>query len=140
MVRQEPDHPTLGIALLSPLTLHALVLMPIGMLAGDPSEAFDAWVVVSIWVTGVAHLVFAGTCASRVSRLATGQPARSLRSVIEITVLTSCVPFVLLLIPPGLVALTAKALLRPLRAIDKMVERERCELTRAALPRAILRP
>jgi hypothetical protein len=132
--------PTLGIALLSPLTLHALVWVPLGMFAHD-LMAFDYWAIMSIWITGVTHLVFAAACARRVSRLAAGQPARTLRSVIVITVVTSCVPFVLLLaIPPILVAFTAMLLLPLLRAIDRLVERERDELSAAALPRAIVRP
>ncbi|MGH9884975.1 MAG: hypothetical protein ACREBE_05585 [bacterium] len=132
--------PTLGIALLSPLTLHALVWVPLGMLIRD-LMLFDYWAIMSIWITGVAHLVFAVACARRVARLAAGQPARTLGSVIAITVVTSCVPFVLLLaIPPILVAFTAMLLLPLLRAIDRLVERERDELAVAALPRAIALP
>ncbi|HSS01242.1 MAG TPA: hypothetical protein VLM79_29490 [Kofleriaceae bacterium] len=132
--------PTLGIALLSPLTLHALVWVPLGMLSREVM-LFDYWAIMSIWITGVAHLVFAAACARRVSRLAAGESARSLGSVIAITVVVSSVPFVLLLaIPPILVAFTAMLLLPLLRAIDRLVERERKELAIAPLPHAIARP
>ena len=132
--------PTLGIALLSPLTLHALAWVPLGLLTRD-LMLFDYWAIMSIWITGVAHLVFAVACARRVARLAADQEARSLGSVIAITVVTSCVPFVLLLaIPPILVAFTAMLLLPLLRAIDRVVERERNELAMSPLPRAIVRP
>jgi hypothetical protein len=133
--------PTWGIALLSPLTLHALVVLPFGMVGGAVWEGFDGWVTLSLLITGIAHLVFAGTCANRVVAVAAGRPARSPRSVVAITVLTSCVPFVLLLgIPPALVAITALPLVQLLPMLDRLVERERRELARAALPGAIVRP
>jgi hypothetical protein len=133
--------PTFGIALLSPLTLHALLVLPFGTYGGAVWEGFDGWVSLSLFITGVAHLVFAGACANRVVAVAAGRPARSPRSVVGITVITSCLPFVLLLgIPPALVALTALPLVRLLPALDRLVERERRELTRAALPRAIVGP
>src|SRR5262245_31605569 len=113
--------PTIGIALLLPITLH----MPVALLIGG-SDGFDAWVIASIVITGAAHAVFAGTSARRAYQLVAGKPAISPRAIVVATVLTSCVPFAVLCgIPPALVAITALPFVLMLRAMDGIVARER---------------
>jgi hypothetical protein len=130
--------PTLGIALLLPITLH----MPVGLLLAD-SVGFDSWVVTSVWVTSLTHCVFAGACTLRVHELVTGRPARSPRSIYAATVTTSCIPFILAFaIPPVIVAITALPFLPLLRVMETLVARERREIADAPhpLPHAIVRP
>jgi hypothetical protein len=127
--------PMVAIALLAPLTLH----LPVVLALAD-RETFDMWVMLSLCITGLAHVVFAFTSARRGYHLATGKPAWSPLKVYAATVITSCVPFVLLYaIPPVLVAITALPLLPVLYAMERIVTRERAELAGAphALPRAI---
>jgi hypothetical protein len=129
--------PTIGIATLGPITLHAAVVLPLG-----GSFAFDVWVYWSLVVTGIAHFVFAATSAARAYELVAGKPARSPRSVVSATVFASCVPFALLLaIPPILVALTALPFIPLLRGMETIVARERREIAAAVhpLPRATVR-
>lgn len=129
--------PALGIALLLPITLH----MPVVLLVGD-AQMFDTWVVASIWITGLAHAVFAATCALRAYQLTAGRRAWTPRSIYVATLITSCVPFIVLYaIPPAIVALTALPFVPLLRAMETLVVREREEIARALhpLPRAILR-
>jgi hypothetical protein len=127
--------PVLGIALLLPLTIH----MPIALVLGD-REGFGRWVGMSLWITGLAHVVFALASALRGYQLAAGRPAWSARRIFLLTVLTSCVPFIVLIgIPPVLVALTALPIVPLLRAMEGIIARERAEIAAAPqlLPRAI---
>jgi hypothetical protein len=126
--------PTAGIALLLPITLH----LPVVVAVADAS-AFDFWVTASLCVTGLAHIVFAGLCVLRARQLIAGRPAVTPRAIYVATLLTSCVPFVLLwAIPPLLVAVTALPFLPMLRAMQRLVDRERAEIdTARQLPRAI---
>jgi hypothetical protein len=127
--------PAAGIALLLPITLH----LPVVLALGD-REAFDIWVEVSMWVTGLTHVVFAVTSARRAHQLVAGKPAWSPRKIYTVTVVTSCLPFVVLYaIPPALVAITALPFIPLLRAMERIVTREREELADAphVLPRAI---
>jgi hypothetical protein len=127
--------PAVGIALLLPITLH----MPVILVICD-SAAFDVWVVASMWITGLAHAVFAITSALRGKQLVAGEATWSPRKIYIATVVTSCVPFaVLYAIPPVIVAITALPFVPLLRAMKWIVVRERRELANAqhALPRAI---
>jgi hypothetical protein len=129
--------PTAGIALLLPITLH----MPLVLLIAD-APAFDVWVMASLWITGLAHLVFATLSALRARQLVAGKPALTPRKIYVVTVITSCVPFVVLYaIPPALVALTALPFVPMLHAMERVVGRDRAELEAVAgnLPRAIAR-
>jgi hypothetical protein len=126
---------TAGIALLLPISLH----MPFALLTTD-REGFNAWVVMSMAITGLAHVVFAITSVLRAFQLATGKRAWSPRRIYVATVLTSCVPFIVLLaIPPMLVALTALPCVPLLYAMERIVTRERAEIARLPqpLPRAV---
>jgi hypothetical protein len=147
--------PAAGIALLLPLTLHLLPMVALG--AG--LYPFDVWAMGSLWITGLAHLVFAGLCALRVHELAAGKRAISPSAIYLATVLTSCVPVVfladgrvrfvtdmvldvgfeaLLVIPPILVAFTALPSLWLLRRMQRLAERERTEIAAAQqLPLAV---
>jgi hypothetical protein len=129
--------PTVGMALLLPLTLH----MPVVLVFGD-SSAFDTWVITSMWITGLAHVVFAIMSALRAYELVIGERTWSPVSIYLATVITSCVPFVVLYaIPPAIVAITGLPFIPMLRAMGRIVERERAELaaTPHGLPRAIVR-
>lgn len=127
--------PTAGIALLLPITLH----LPVVLLVGGAS-AFDFWVIASLWITGLAHAVFAGLCVLRARQLVAGRPAVTPRTIYIATLVTACVPFVLLwAIPPVLVAITALPFVPMLHAMQRLVERERAEIAAVPgrLPRAI---
>jgi hypothetical protein len=127
--------PTAGIALLAPITLH----MPIALLITD-SRGFDQWVEASLWVTALAHIAFAATSVRRAHQLVTGRPAMSPTRIYVITVLVSCVPFIVLWgIPPVLVGLTAAPLMPLLLRMERIVDRERTEIAAItrSLPRAI---
>jgi hypothetical protein len=127
--------PVFGIALLLPLTLH----MPFALVLTD-AEGFAIWVGLSLWITGLAHLVFAFTSAMRGYQLVMGRPAYSPRRIVVVTLITSCVPFIVLIgIPPLLVVTTALPLVPLLRAMEHVVARERAEVAAAphVLPRAV---
>lgn len=127
--------PTAGIALLLPITLH----LPIALMITD-AHGFEFWVEASLWITGLAHIVFAVLAVRRARQLVAGVPAVTPWQIYVATLLTSCVPFVVLwAVPPMLVAITAAPFLPLLGGMQRLVERERAELealTRA-LPRAI---
>jgi len=130
--------PIAGIALIGPLTLH----MPFALLLGSGTRTFDDWVIVSAGITGPAHLAFAAMSMQRASRLARGKPAWRPGSIYAITLIVSCVPFIVLFaIPPILVALTGLPFLPILSVMESIAARERDELAQAShdLPFAIAR-
>jgi hypothetical protein len=149
--------PTAGIALLLPVTLQ----LPVVALLAD-LDFFDIWAMGSLWITGLAHVVFAGLCAARARELAAGKRAVSPYAIYFATVLTACVPVVfladarvvfvadmdlyvgseaLLVIPPILVAFTALPFLRLQRWMQRLAERERTEIAAAQqLPLALALP
>lgn len=126
--------PTAGIALLLPITLHLPVVVAIA-----DAATFDSWVTASLWITSLAHIVFAGLCVLRARQLVAGRVALTPRAIYVATLLTSCVPFVLLwAIPPLLVAVTALPFVPMLHAMQRLVDRERAEIGAVPeLPRAI---
>jgi hypothetical protein len=129
--------PTAGIALLLPITLH----LPVVVAVAD-AGAFDFWVTASLWISGSAHVVFAALCLLRARQLIAGRLAITPRAIYVATLLTSCVPFVLLwAIPPLLVAVTALPFVPMLHAMQRLVDRERAEIRAVPeLPRAIAVP
>jgi hypothetical protein len=149
--------PTAGVALLLPVTLH----LPVVALLAD-LEFFDVWAMGSLWITGLAHVVFAGLCALRAGELAAGKRAVPPYAIYFATVLTACVPVVflvdarvafvadmdlyvgseaLLVIPPILVAFTALPFLRLQRWMQRLAERERTEIAAVQqLPLALVMP
>jgi hypothetical protein len=148
--------PSVGIALLLPITLHLAVVPWL------TRYDFDLWALASLWLTWHAHLVFAGLAALRARRLAAGQPALALRAIYAATVLASCLPVVfatpsridfvsvmmhwvshaqLAVVPPLIVAVTALPCLLVLRAMRRQADRERTEIATAwKLPRAVAVP
>jgi len=127
--------PAVGIALLLPLTLH----MPFALLVSG-TRGFDDWVLMSAVITGLAHIVFALMTARRGYQLVVGKPAWTPRRIVVTTMLVSCVPFVLLLmIPPLLVLITGLVCVPLLRAMERIIARERIETETAPhqLPQAI---
>lgn len=130
--------PIAGIALIGPLTLH----MPFALLLGSGTHTFDEWVIMSAGATGPAHLAFVAMSMQRASRLVHGKPARRPGSIYTITIIVSCVPFIVLFaIPPLLVAFTGLPFLPILDLMERIAERERDELAEAPhdLPFAIAR-
>jgi hypothetical protein len=130
--------PVAGIALLLPITLH----MPVALIIGG-SDGFRTWVSLSAWIAGPAHLVFAATSVLRTHQLVAGVRAWSPYRVYATTVITSCVPYVLLVgIPPALVAITGVLFLPLLEKLEGIVDRERDELAGLPgyLPRATVLP
>ena len=127
--------PSVGIALMLPLTLH----LPIALAKGVGTEGFDEWVKLSIWISGATHVVLAILVAVRGSQLVTGKlPPLSISTIYLITVLVSCVPFVLFVLPPIIVMVTGLAFIPLLRYQATLVARERAELgVEAATPQAI---
>jgi hypothetical protein len=143
--------PTVGIALLLPITLH----LPIVTLL--TSYNFDLWARINLWLTWHAHLVFACLAALRAYRLAAGRPAITPRAIYAATVLASCLPVVFLaprqvagwildqvphlhlaVIPPVIVAVTTLLCVPALRAMQRLADRERAEIAAARkLPHAI---
>jgi hypothetical protein len=129
--------PAMGIALLLPITLH----LPVVLLLSD-AAAFDTWVVASMWITALPHAVFAFACAVRAYQLVADRTAWSPNGVYVMTLVTSCVPFVVLYaVPPALVAVTALPFIPMMRAMERIVVRERAEAAAAPqlLPRAVVR-
>ncbi|HLL22252.1 MAG TPA: hypothetical protein VK427_08975 [Kofleriaceae bacterium] len=121
--------PSVGIALLGPLTLH----LPFAL--GDV-RALDDWARVCALFAGPAHLVFTMLVGARAQQLVRRADAISLRRIYWTTVAVSCVPFgLMLLIPPFVVMLTAAPMLLILDQIERMIARE---ATSADLPRAIV--
>jgi hypothetical protein len=145
--------PTVGIALLLPITLHLPIVTQL------TGYDFDLWARANLWLTWHAHLVFACLAALRAYRLATGRPASAPRTIYAATVLASCLPVVFLaprkvhlvswmvnrvphlhlaVIPPVIVAVTALLCVPALRAMQRLADRERAEIAAAQrLPRAI---
>jgi hypothetical protein len=131
--------PAGALALLLPITLHLLVALALGSAGTD----FDGWVLASTFITGLAHLLFAGLCMLRAHQLLRREPAISPLRIFRAVVLTSCAPFaVLFAIPPLLVALTGLPLLPLLHAMAPRIERECAELAAmpGLLPRAAVVP
>jgi hypothetical protein len=128
--------PSVGAALLLPLTLH----MPFAMLVAPGAGAFDDWAVISAVITGPTHLVFAALAGERARQLAASDPAQSPLSPLKIygiCVAVSCLPFALLVIPPFLVMMTGLPMLGGLALMDWLAARDRLAATAEAVPRAI---
>jgi len=123
--------PAVGLALIAPLTTHLLVALPLGL------RSFDNWVELSLIVAGAAHIAFAVASAYRVIALVDGTRVLSVQWVYLIVFLVSCVPFVVLIVVPIIVALTGIAMLPILYAPEAIVARERA-IASAAPPRAIV--
>jgi hypothetical protein len=127
--------PMVGLALLLPITLHMLVVR-----AWWTTYDFNQWVAVSVIVAGLPHLVLAIAVISRGRALVAGRPAVKPGTIYGITIAAACVPFIVLFLPPMVVAVTGLPFLWLLRAMETLVARERAELARAphVPPRAVV--
>lgn len=113
--------PTLGIALLLPLTLH----LPVALALGVDAAGFDRWAQLSLMITAPAHVVFAALAAIRAYQLARGAHAISTTRVYVTTLVVACIPFaILFFIPPILVGLTGVAILPLLDRMPQIIQRE----------------
>jgi hypothetical protein len=127
--------PTVGVVLTLPLTLHLLVSSVMTI----PATAFDDWCVISLILTGPAHITVAALSATRAIRLANGQDAYRPRSIYLWTVVVSCLPFIIFVVPPLVVAVTGLPLL-PLLHLQARIARAEQPLAvqHDALPQARL--
>lgn len=103
--------PAFGLGMITPLASHSLVGAMFGVSAADIGD----WVRVSVWVVGLAHLVFAGTLAREAKRMAespdTWSLGRATARVVGYSTLAGCVPGAIFIgIPPLLVAMTGSVL------------------------------
>jgi hypothetical protein len=131
--------PAVGIALLGPLSVHALVcLATCG--EWEVARRFHEWVALSVVFSASAHLAFAVLSVKRARALLRERPAMSAGKVWCWTTGVACVPYVLVVIPPIVVGLTGLVFLPWLARMKVIVDRERAELERVgALPRAVVR-
>jgi hypothetical protein len=126
--------PAIAIALLLPLTTHALVGLPAA------SWRFDQWIMLSLSIVGHAHVVLAWLAARFAKRAVTTTredvvPARrkAMWAAYGWTILASAIPgAILLLIPPILTAITGLVVV-PLVfwLAERWVVEDRADLTAA---------
>ncbi len=137
--------PAVGLALIAPLTVHLLVVV---LLQLDHAmtwhalrralERFDDWAVLSLALTGPAHATFALLVGRRATQLARDQIPTSVEAIYVASTIAACVPGIVVLLPPVIVALTGLPLLPFLHGMRRVAERDRDP--RRALPAAIARP
>lgn len=121
--------PTVGLALLLPLSIH----MPFALLLGGP-RGFEAWAGLSLFVVGHAHVVLAVLTARRAVALVKEDAPRSPGSIYLLTIVAAAIPFgVFYALPPILVAVTGLPILALLHSMESIVTRERLLL--ADVPR-----
>jgi hypothetical protein len=141
--RRSSALPLAALSLLTPLTLHAIVLAvtsstPFGEpIGGTYLEDFGKWIGLSVWIVGHAHvalLVCAVRWTSRMRALPTSELRRpgipSWGRALLVSTGVACVPGILFLaIPPALVLVTG-ALFVPLMYgwMARTLERERTAL------------
>lgn len=124
--------PSVGVALMFPLTLHLLFAVVLRSVDG-----FDGWAQLAVWFTGPTHVVLAILVAVRAVRLVRGQPAQAPMSIYWSCVAVSCLPFaVMFMIPPALVALTGLPALALLEWMERIAHVERYAAD--FVPRAIV--
>lgn len=120
--------PSMGIALMAPLTLHLFV----AKLIGYSARGFDNWVFWSVVFVSVAHVVFAILVGLRAAAIVQGRPPISVGTIYIATVTLAGVPGVLLVVPLGITAITGLPLLPLLYGMERWGER-------ATVPTAILK-
>ena len=121
--------------MLLPITLHMLFLC-----AWWDAEGFNDWVSMSVLGSGLAHLALVLLVIVRGRALVAGRPAVKPLTIYVATVAVSCVPFIIFIFPPVIVAVTGLPFLWLLRAMERVVVRERAELAHAPRvpPRAVV--
>jgi hypothetical protein len=110
--------PAVGVALALPLSIHGVGFLVVG---GD----FGSWVAVSLFVTGLAHLVFALTFGMRAAQLARGEARMTIRRIFLWSTCASILPIGFFVIPVILTAVTGLFVLPALHAFDTIALRER---------------
>ena len=126
--------PAIGIALLLPLSMHALFAT--GVSGG--SSGIDDWLAMGMVFAGLAHVVFAIMLALRAADLARGHVKPLGVGVLYFaTVLAGSLPFPI--IPSVFIAITGLPLLPLLYAMKPYIERERLAAAEPALPEAVVR-
>jgi hypothetical protein len=128
--------PSVGMALLLPLTLH----LPVVALVSGGLRGFDSWALLGVVITAPTHLVFAVLAGHRARQLAVGPVAISPMKIFAICLGVSCVPFALLVLPPFIVMLTGLPLMVLMSLMEPLAHRDRDGGLAEALPRAIAMP
>jgi hypothetical protein len=124
--------PSVGVALMFPLTSHLLFAVVLRSVDG-----FDSWAQLALWFTGPTHAVLAILVAVRAVRLVTGRPAQSSLSIYWSCVAVACLPFaIMFMIPPALVALTGLPAIALLEWMERIAGDER--YAASFVPRAIV--
>ena len=123
--------PALGLACVLPLSMHGLW----ALLVGSSAHAYDNWFDTSLRVVGFAHVVFMLLFAVHARQLAsTKRPGMSIAAIYGWTVLASCMPLGMWILPEVLTAITGLPILILLHVFDELAARERTALP--ALPLA----
>ena len=121
--------PTIGVALVLPLSLHMLVV-----LSGFGLEEFDGWAQWSLWIAGTSHIALAILAACRAAQLVDHEVALTPEKIFTSVIVVSCLPFALLfVIPPIIVGMTGLAFLPLLKHMEVWIAREQMP----ELPRAV---
>ncbi len=131
--------PTLGLLAMLPLAIHLLV----ATLLGVGTRGFDDWATMSYAFTTPTTIVVGTLAAVRAVDLARGRivsPALSSLAIYGFGVATSCIPFVVFVLPPALIAMTGLPFIAVFRAQARIVERERHDLARPWVPAAVALP
>jgi hypothetical protein len=126
--------PVVGLALLLPISLHAVAFRCVHA----SWASLDDWCGASVVGAGIAHLVFATLfCVRAVSLARTGSSPVSVSELFLLTTLASAIPFFILAM--GITAATGLAILPVIALVDWLARREHAALS-VALPRAIVTP
>ena len=126
--------PSIGMAFVLPLTIHA----PVYLLLGGTRAGFDDWAELAMKITWATHIAFAILAAQRAHVLALGEDAPGPAMIFVGCVAVSCVPYVVLFgIPPIIVALTGLPIVGLMRWSERHIARERAHVLH--FPTAIAR-
>jgi hypothetical protein len=126
--------PSLGVLALLPLTIH----LPFFALA-DSLDSFTEWVALSALFTAPTTITAGILISVRASHLAEGRPATGVLSPAGIYLIgiAATGPFLLLVLPGILIALTGLPFLALMEYQAKIVERERTIIEAGEIPAAI---
>jgi hypothetical protein len=114
--------PAVGLALIAPLTIHlvvAILLDPASI--RTTSDGFDDWASLALLLTGIAHIAFATLVGMRARALARG----AIPIIFGITLALACIPGIVLVLPPVIVALTGIPIVPFLVRMERMAARDR---------------
>ena len=118
--------PTVGIALLLPLTLHLVVWVVLAWLDHEPRlDSFDRWAAISIALVGHTHVVLALLAGFRASQLVKGRRPIRICTIYLTCVVISLVPFI---VPAVVVAVTGLPFIPLLQAQARIAAAERAAI------------